>query len=331
MKNKKETGNIIPFPGLEKRLVEKGLDSIVEKRFKEAQPLLSEALQFNPEDYNARFGLIVASLEMGQYLEARQHCEFLLKNGLGDYFKTVEMYIMILLQLQEYEEMEGIIAALLDEGHVPTDKEEHFQSMLEFSRKMASQIPHEEEEPLFSDEGTNLADLSLQEQMLLVQQWKDGNIRIHIPEIREYLCSEKGHPFIKTIMLLLLREQEVQGDFEVHKWSELKTVSPLSLDDVHERPFYREITSLLEDVLGSMDPSLAQLAIQLVERQQFILYPMEPEQPFGKFAAAYHMMSLNYFGTECDMDEIAGLYGCGEAEALDALAFIEQIEEISSI
>ncbi|WP_050615959.1 tetratricopeptide repeat protein [Bacillus testis] len=332
MDKKKGRGKVIPFPGLERKLIDRGMEAIADKRFEEASTLLIQALEMDEEDYNARFGLILAFVELGRYKEAKQHCKFILHKGLGDYLKTIEMYIMILIQLHEYDEMESLISALLDERQIPFDKEEHFNSLLEFSRKMAGHAESGElEEEAEEAEEEWLLDVPFPEQMLIIQRWKEQNIRKHIPAIRAYLQAEEGHPFIKTVLLSLLKEQEVQEEFVVHKFSEEETYIPSALEDIQERPFFKHVSARIENVLGSEDPSLAQLACQLLERQQFILYPMEPKGSFGDYAAAYHIMARIYFGKEAATAKIAALYGCGTVEVESALQFIEKIEEISSV
>lgn len=330
MKEKKSTNNVIAFPGLSERLVEKGLDAIVEKNFREAAELLTQAVSMNGEHYNARFGLIVALVELGKYQDAKEHCQRILQLGIGDYFKTMEMYIMILLQLNEYEEMEATIHALMDEGQIPADKEEHFENMLQFSRKMSKE---KMEFPILQEEQESLQLLtkSTEEQLLIISKIKEQNVRKYISEIQNYLQSPEGHPFVKTMLLLLLKEQEVMETCDVEKFLQHKTVVPIHLEEIQMRAFYRETVTYLENVLGQENPSLYELAHQLLERHHFLLFPMEPEGQFDCWAAAFHVLAEQYQGFEVDEEHIAELYKSESRNVSKALQIIQQIEEISTI
>lgn len=331
MKEKKGRDNIIPFPGLEARLVEKGLDAIVHKNFQEAAELLIQAVEMNEEHYNARFGLIVALVELGKYREAKEHCQSILQQGIGDYLKTMEMYIMILVQLQEYEEMEAIIHALVDEGQIPVDKIDHFESMLQFSKRMSKEEMNFSITEEDSDYELALLSKSTEEQLLIISKVKEENVRKYIVEIKDYLQSLEGHPFVKTMLLLLLKEQEVQEPCDVEKFLKHKTVIPAQLEDIQKRAFFAEIAKSLDDVLGQENPSLCELALQLLERHHYLLFPMEPDQQLEIWAAAFHILAEQYQGFSCDEAEIAELYHSETRKVLEALQVIQRIEEISSV
>ena len=57
--------------------------------------------------------------------------------GIGDYFQMVDLYLTILIQLHEYQEIVITIEALLDEKEIPPEKHDHFLTILQFSRRMA--------------------------------------------------------------------------------------------------------------------------------------------------------------------------------------------------
>lgn len=331
MKENKERARIIPFPKLASRLVDKGMDSLVHKRFTEAAELLKQAIELKEEDYNARFGLIVALVELSKYQEAKEHCQYILKTGMGDYSKTMEMYVMILLQLNEYDEMEATISALLDEGHLPIEKEEHFENMLEFCRRMnkdQSEFPINESE---TEEKLDLMNKSTQDQLIKINQLKDENVRKHLDEVKEYLQSIDGHPLIKTLLLLILKEQEIQEECIVEKFSKVKTIVPSIIEGIHSRDFYIETLAFLEKILEQENPSLLDFSHQLLERHHFLLYPFEPSDQYESWAAAYHILAEQYQGLDPNEEEIVAIYEARDEKVSEALSFIQHIEEISSI
>ena len=335
MKEKHEMGKVIPFPGLADRYAEKGMDALINKQFEEAATYFEEAIALNEELYNAQFGLVVVFVELGKYEEAKLRCKSILQKGLGDYFKTMEMYLMILLQLNEYEEMEATINALSKEGYIPLDKEEHFNNMLSFSRRMSDErkTAFVEEEEIVSEfeEELDLFSKSDQEQLILVSRLKNENIRKYIDEIKDYLQSPEGHPFVKTTLLLLLKEQELQDECDVEKFLKHVTVVPAQLEDIHTSDFFRKTVLILEEQVAHENPSLYDLARQLAERHHFLMYPFEPKESAECWAAAHHMLAEQYQGEEDNEIRIARQYDVDCEQVMKIIEYLQHIEDISSI
>ena len=59
----------------------------------------------------------------------------MLNKDIGDYFQLINIYLMVLLQLSEHQEMVTTIELLFEESQIPFDKEEHFEKMLQFSKR----------------------------------------------------------------------------------------------------------------------------------------------------------------------------------------------------
>ncbi|HWJ79832.1 MAG TPA: tetratricopeptide repeat protein, partial [Niallia sp.] len=107
--------NIIYFPNLDKRLLEKGLDAIQQKKYKDALPLLNDALERNPDNSDIKIGLILSYYELGMLEDAKLIAKGMLAEGSGDYLQVLDLYIMILVQLHEYEEIVTTIEVLLED------------------------------------------------------------------------------------------------------------------------------------------------------------------------------------------------------------------------
>jgi len=311
------------------------MDALIQKEYKNAVEFFTEAIALNDDLYNAQFGLVVAFVELGKYEEAKEHCHNILQKGVGDYFKTMEMYLMILLQLNEYEEMENTINALLNEGHIPFDKEEHFNNMLAFSKRMSDERKTafaEEDGFVYEYEGKlDLFSKSDQEQLILISKLKNENIRKYIDEIKDYLQSPEGHPFVKTTLLLLLKEQEIQDECDVEKFLKHVTVVPAQLEDWHESVFFQKAVLILEEQVEHENPSLYDLAKQLIERHHFLMYPFEPTESAECWAAAHHALAEQYQGVEANEMRIAARYGVDYEQIIRAIQYLQRIEDISSI
>ncbi|MEH7248820.1 tetratricopeptide repeat protein [Neobacillus niacini] len=330
----KRKDNIIFLPGLEKRLTDRGLDSLQNKRYQEAVTLLEEAREHDPENSDILIGLVLAYFEAGAYKKARDMANDMLLKGIGDYLQMVDLYLTILIQLHEYHEIVATIEALFDEDEIPPDRHDHFLTILQFSRRMAENSQQEPSELPQEDRGVkelNLQSLTnLNEQMLVISNLTDKNIRPYMEEIKDFLNTESGHPFLKSLLLSLLKEQEYDKEIMVRKFTMNRTIIPTELPDIQAQPKMKEIENQLEKRLESSDPVLFENIKGMVERIFFISYPFElsPEEA-SAWAAAFHLLVLSYLGGGLDESNISAEYEISPEKTAQALIKIRELEEIS--
>lgn len=328
----KRKDNVIYFPGLEQRLTDKGLESLEKKKFKEAIALLEEARELDPNNDNTLIGLVLAYFEAGSFKNAKVLAKEMLHKGIGDYFQLVDLYLTVLIQLHEYHEIVSTVEALLEEKEIPPEKHDHFLTILQFSRRMAETRQSAEEDVLIED--TNELQLlkikDLNEQLLLISSLAEKNIRPYITEMADYLKDETGHPFLKTMLLTLLKEQEVDKEFVVRKFSKEETFHLGNLPEVRVQPKMNQVKELLEEQLLSNNPVLFEQTIGMVERIFFISYPfdLEPKSP-AAWAAAFHLLAENYLGMDGEIEEVSDDYQVSSDEIILARAKIEEIDKIS--
>ncbi|MGJ7912330.1 tetratricopeptide repeat protein [Neobacillus sp. LXY-1] len=331
----KRKDNVIFFPGVEERLKDKGLESLQNKKYNEAISFLEEARELDPDHDDILIGLVLAYFEASAFEQAKILAKELLHKGIGDYFQMVDLYLTVLIQLHEYQEIVSTIEALFDEKEIPSEQYDHFLTILQFSKKMADQrnpmmeedVEQVEEAPL----RLNLFSITdLNEQMLLISSLSDKNIRTYIEEIEEYLESESGNPFLKTILLTILKEQEINKEITLKKMSIQKIVNPAQLPEVREQPKEKKILEELAKNLESHDPMLLENITALVKRIFFISYPFElnPENETA-WAAAFHQLGQQYLGMETEVRQLAELYHALPLEIEAATEQIERIEKIS--
>lgn len=331
---KKNGPKIIPFPDLEKRLVDKGLEQLQEKKFTAAIQMFEEAKELASDDSNVYMGLVLAYYESGALEKAKDLAKIMLKEGIGEYFQTLDLYMMILVQLHDYEEIVTTIEALDDEQAIPFEKREHFSNFLTFSKRMVenrlSSLESEDEPEYVPHRPLDLLennDSNLQ--MRKIVELSQKNIRPYIKEIKAYLQSKEGHPFLKTMLINILQEQEYEKEVIVAKFGDEKHIVPTALPSLHDFKQFLEIKEKVEDLEGK-DPTFFHQLISLVERHLYLLYPFElkPSSP-AVWAAAYHVTVLEYHGREASIRGIAELYQTLPEEVEKAVSFITKLEEIS--
>ncbi|MFT8321773.1 MAG: tetratricopeptide repeat protein [Bacillus sp. (in: firmicutes)] len=332
----KKKDNIVLFPDLDQRLLEKGLDSVQEKNYYEAISYFKEAMELNAENSEIQIGLIISYYELGSLHQAKDIAKNMLDQGMGDYIHVLDLYLMILVQLHEYEEIVTTIEVLLEDHQIPVNKIEHFSKMLDFSRRMALSVNNKEEENEMENVhpiGRKLELTSLQdanEQMVLISKLANQNIRPYIDEIKEYLVSEDGSPFLKTLLLNILKEQEYDKELSVYKFKRTINIIPSMLEDMQSQSQFIEIKNIVRETLENEDPVLFENIKVLLERQFFLLYPLKLELFTAKtWAAAYHFIINEYYGQEEKISLYSSIYGVNEAEIEEANCFIKSLEEIS--
>ena len=178
--------------------------------------------------------------------------------------------------------------------------------MLE-ERKAESERHKENLQKKFQQEGlfNNKSDQELLDTITKLSQM---NIRPFIDEIQHYLQQEDTHPFFKTMLLNILKEQEYSQPIEVKKFSIIESMIPSELPDLKEQEYFKKVFGLLEKELSQNDPSLLDMTQSLLERHHFLLYPFEPEKDIASMTAAYHALAEEYMTGQEVSHKIAEMY-----------------------
>jgi tetratricopeptide (TPR) repeat protein len=328
-----KNNKIVYFPQLKERLFEKGIDLLKSGYLEQAVNLFEQAYEMDPSDGEVGSAMVLALYENKQYKRAKEVCKELLLEGQGDYFKVVELYLMILIQLNEHKEVVSTISALFDEKEVPADKEEHFSKLLSFSTRVleGKETPSTEKPDDSQERDVKILEgKDLQEQTFILAELVNRNIRPHLPELLAGLKDEAAHPFIQTMILNVLREHGFNEEVQVKKFGKELTCVPESLEEVFQNPFYIEVNKRIEDLIAQRNPTLLQQLTDTFKRHSFLLYPIEPEWPAEKVAFAYLLYGLDLYGE----DPAAMGLEDESAESNDVLksieTFIHELEKVSS-
>ena len=102
MREKNRT-NVIPFPNLKDRLLEKGMDALKGKNFQEALIMFSDAKKLDQDQAEIHLGIALCLMELGELEDAKKVCKKMLLEDIGHYFTVLQVYLTILIQLRQYE------------------------------------------------------------------------------------------------------------------------------------------------------------------------------------------------------------------------------------
>ena len=329
--NNRDSAIIIPFPGLKDRYYEKGVSSLEAHQFQEAVDLLKQAYQMDSTDPQISAAYLAALYENGDYHDSRQMAEELLKSGVGSFYDVLDIYLMILIQLNDYQQVVSTLKPLFEENEIPPEKAEHFLQLLQLSEKAArnqgvGNSANIEEETSFIHQ-----EQSSQDQLIALGMLKDKNIHPYLDSLIDMLSAKKVHPFIKTVILTLLQENKIDQFILVEKFDVEKTLSPIELPSVEEIPFFLTVKEQVENELRDHNPVLLEQILDMIKRHSYCLYPFEwePVNP-SVWAAAYRAMGYEIYGESWNSKKLAEFYDIGEEELSTTFAFILKLEEISS-
>ena len=330
----KKDNNVIYFPGLEKRLLEKGLENLHQKNYDEAIDLLESAINLEPKNHDSHIGLLLAYFDAGMVDKAKQLVGKMLFEGIGDYFEVMNLYLMLLVQVHKYDEVVSVLEELFVSEKIPKEQFENFNRLLHFSRRMLdTPIQQENENERYNEPHKELNLAQYQDsaaQIGLAAELKERNIQPYLMELIDYLQSNDGGAFFKSLILNILRDHLYDQPVLIQKFGRKITVIPKTLTSLNDNPQLKDITKAIGQRLENEDPILYDHIRKLVERQFFLLYPfkLEPDD-VAIWAAAYHSLGNEYYGNRDTDDELMDSYQVLQMDMKKADSFIRMIEEIS--
>ncbi|MGD6816755.1 tetratricopeptide repeat protein [Metabacillus sp. 84] len=333
MKDDKQS-KIIPFPNLKERLVDKGMDALKKKQFQDALDLFSEARNMDEDQAEIQLGIALCLMEMGELEEASRVCKKMLNEDIGHYFTVLQVYLTILIQLREYNEVQATIEAVLEENQLPAESAEQFYRLLDFSRRMSGSGQEAEPEEEFTyepDDWTTSEGFMAEpaKQIDYIQSIRDRNVAKHMPTLKSLLEHTHAHPVIKTMILQVLIEHEVSKSVTVEKFGDVQTVVPAALS-LSDTPFAKKVLNLLDDTLGAENPALFEAVKELWIRHLFVLFPFIPKPADASlWAAALHKAGYELHGIDVEEEEISSLYEIPSFQLGEACSKIFQIEKMS--
>lgn len=326
---KKDERKVVPFPGVKKRLIDKGMEAIKEKKFSQALAHFQEAEKWDAENSEVQLGKAISLLELGELKEAKEICKQMLHEDRGNYFTVLQIYLTILIQIGKYDEVQTTIEVVLEENKVPANYAEQFYKLLDFARKM-----NREDAETISEDELNLHNLlaTVEEQVKFVHTLQQANCMKHMHSIHILLEHPNVHPVVKTMILQVLKDQEVFRKIEIHKFGKEMTVIPIELKDISEEDFVQRVLNKLEDYLSNENPTLYEALKDLWIRHLYVLYPFHPDpERENVWACALHQIGYEMYGIDVDQQEIVEAYGVTEDELSDVCQQIKYIEEISNL
>lgn len=289
-KKNKGHGKVILFPGMTDRLFNEAKHLAENDRYKEANELFEQALLIGEGDEVSLSIFAYSLYEEKNFERAKQVCEELLAIGPNLYFEVMELYLTICMQLRQFKQVEKIIESLFDEQLIPEHEVEKFERLKNLNAHIAENQESHFQSTSFEAEdhaeftAAEFLVLSVQQQMMLVHELTEKNIRPYSSEMKVIIENDATHPFVKSLLLILLVEQEINMTVTVAKFDQSKQLNPLHLPLPTKLPQYEEITEIIAEQLAQ-EPSVLEFALQLIDKHAIVLYPFEWSRYLSKEVA----------------------------------------------
>ncbi len=313
--------NVILFPGVGERLLEQAHAYAESSQYNLACEAFAEALRYIEGDEFSLSVYAYSLYEMRAYQEAKKICEELLAIGPTMYFEAMELYLTISMQLREFKQVEKLIETLLDEGAIPESQMEKFKRLKNLNAEIAeNQLVQQEmqEQEVDGFSISHFLSLPQYEQLQVIYQLTGTNIRPIVQSLIQVIEHEEIHPFIQSITLILLVEQQVDVEIVIKKFQRQCTVNPAYLALPTKLPQYEKVEASITMILEK-DPTSLAMVQQLLAKHAIVAYPFEwldygTEDIAQGYIDYVHML----FGKVHEMDD--GIVG-----------FLQQLETFSEL
>jgi tetratricopeptide (TPR) repeat protein len=329
-KQKKLTtfNNVVLFPGAVEKLIEQAHEYVENYQYDLANQKFEEALKYSEGDELILSVYSYSLYEAKSFEKAKDICEQLLSIGPTMYLEVMELYLTVCMQLKQYKQVESIISSLLEEGAIPQDQIEKFERLKEINANIAGNMEKQEDlenQTVEINAETFSLDyfmtLSPNKQLNEVHELTSRNIRPIVPQLKAIIENETTHPFIKSIILILLVEQEVDSKIIISKFGETIDVNPSTLSLPTKLPQFELISKI---VLGKLekDPSTLELVEYLIAKHAIVTYPFEwLNYDAEDVALSYIDFVRTMFGSVHEMDY----------ELVEFLQNLEKLTELQEI
>ncbi|MFB5662903.1 tetratricopeptide repeat protein [Alteribacillus sp. HJP-4] len=313
----KPHNKIVLFPGSADRLVNEGLQELKEGDKEKSLQLFQEALAHSEDNEGASYGLLLAYAETGRLHEGKKWAEGLMNKAVGDYFEVLQVYVSILAQLGEYDEVVHILETVQAEESFPVHIHQQMQELLQVSRSMSDTVADNSgytEQPAEINAVTSneweekLSSKNPQVKMAVLQELRDAGPSHVLPVIRRQLSSPDVSPLMKSFLLFLLKDWETDENVWIEKLNRKGEFSPVSLPSIEESTFYIEAFALLTETLEQNNPPLWETATHLLRQLLLFYYPFPPAMEMEDLAAVLHHEAALHLGQDADESIIIEQY-----------------------
>ncbi|MYL34208.1 tetratricopeptide repeat protein [Pontibacillus yanchengensis] len=294
----KEKADVVIFPKWKTSLEENGLAALKAKKYEEALEHFDQLIQFEAANSEVLTGKLIALMELGRYTEAETICRDLMKLDDGHYFQYLHIYLTVLFQTSQYEELIDLLDEVFKSDDIPQELRQQFWQLYDITEKLKVDETKTEHMESLDEFLVALDTEDVKTQWQLLSKLRKTSIQPYLNDVAPYLKKEHIQPVIKTALLQWMQEQQVERNVEVQKLGESLVVNPSELSDILAHPSSIHILNLLNEVEQN-NPTLYEFIQQLLFRYMYVRFPIMPnDKELPSIAKALFELSSTYLQLE---------------------------------
>lgn len=264
----KETNNVVLFPGMLQQLEVESFTAMDEENYETALEKLNLLLSHQISSYKIHVGKLICLIKLNQFIEAEQFCEELLWNKddhhYDDYF---DYYTMILYERNKFSEL---MTAIEEEKKVRLIPDKYLNK-LEQLYNICYQMNEMTASELLKDLHVAVEENDHQKQWYIINKWKQLSVKVP-PFFITLLQQEVIHPVVKTYILEVVQQHDVNEKIEIIKFGDSLMVNLDELPQIDEHPIYQKTLEQIRP-LEQENPTLFQLVNELLDQFVYVRYP----------------------------------------------------------
>lgn len=224
------------------------------EKFEEALNLLK-----SPKTEIEYYQKIICLFSLEKYHEAKVECELALDLAEKQYYDIVAIYVSTLMALEEDELAIKILEDELEMPYIPYKYEVQFNASYDelLKKRMSNNKIHSAYD-LLNDDELKKALIECQDNnefIILLSQLETRNIRRFLDVLEEFLLSDKIKQNAKTIILELLKNQDVSKIINVKCKDKNIKINLKEIPNVLEQEEIGMILNKINEIENSDDPN----------------------------------------------------------------------------
>lgn len=283
---------------------------LAEGRYQEALESLEDR-----EDEQVRYYRLICLYGLGLYKQGLDEAKAAKMMATETYYDVLSYYVSFLKENELFDEAIDTLVEELSMPYIPYQYESKLNEVYDelLLLKREAYAVYEDQIRLLSNDELELyltKGASEEVAVMALQQLATQNIRRFMPSVREFLKNDDRSSIEKSMLLEILKEQEVDDEIEIRKHQHTIEVNPIYLETIGDSYACDYITGLFQRHIEQDNPSLYELCIEFLVYYLYDWYPMlEMIEDYDTCACAIHYYVALLSSLDVDMEDLIYEYG----------------------